>query len=151
MKARKIYLNAVVIALMAMLAPATLVLAGGDPPPPNWDNVTGPEIWGTAVVRCVPGNDNFIAFRVKRIKDCNVETDAQVEIPGTLATACPDRSGPFLYQTLPAGSIFTGEQDVPQTYAPIVTKIKNFTVHEFQDGGATATLSFDAQIKFLEP
>ena len=151
MKARRIYFSAVLIALISILAPATLVLAGGDPPAPNWDKVTGPEIWGTAVVRCVPGSDNFIAFRVKRIQDCNVQTDARVEIPLTLGTACPDQPGPFLYVTLPAGSIFTGEQDVPQTYDPIVTKIKNFTVHEYQDGGTTATLSFDAQIKFVEP
>ena len=151
MKAHNIYLSALMIALIAMLAPATLVLAGGDPPPPNWDNVTGPEIWGTAVVRCVPGNDNFIAFRVKRINDCNVQTDARVEIPGTMANACPDSPGPFLYSILPANSIFTDEEGIPVNSAPIVTKIKNFTVHEFQNNGATATLSFDAQIKFLEP
>lgn len=151
MKIKNVFIITVLMAMVTMLAPATLVLAGGDPPPPIWDNVTGPEIWGTAVVRCVPGNDNFIAFRVKRINDCNVQTDARVEIPGTLATACPNTSGPFLYQTLPAGSLFTGEADVPQDYEPIVTKIKNFTVHEYQNSGATATLSFDAQIKFVQP
>jgi hypothetical protein len=151
MKARKIYLSAVLIALIAMLAPATLVLAGGDPPTPNWDKVTGPEIWGTAVVSCVPGNPNFIAFRVKRINDCNVQTDALVEIPDTMTNACPDRPGPFLHATLQANSLFTDEEGIPVTYTPIVTKIKNFTVHEFLNDGETATLSFDAQIKFLEP
>jgi len=151
MKIKNVFIITVLMAMVTMLGPATLVLAGGDPPLPNWDNVTGPEIWGTAVVRCVPGNDNFIAFRVKRINDCNVQTDARVEIPGTMATACPDSPGPFLYSTLPANSIFTDEEGIPATYAPIVTKIKNFTVHEYQNGGETATLSFDAQIKFVQP
>ena len=151
MKIKTVFIITVLMAMVTMLAPAALVLAGGDPPPPpDWDNVTGPEIWGTAVVHCVPGNDNFIAFRVKRINDCNVQTDARVEIPLTLATACPDDSDIFLYQKLLPGSLFAGEEDVPQESEPIVTKIKNFTVHNRDATGANATLSFDAQIKFVD-
>ena len=113
MKIKNVFIITVLMAMVTMLAPATLVLAGGDPPPPIWDKVTGPEIWGTAVVHCVPGNDNFIAFRVKRINDCNVQTDARVEIPLTLANACPDNSDIFLYQKLLPGSIFAGEDRPP--------------------------------------
>lgn len=153
MKARKSYLSAVLIALIAILAPATLVWGGGDPPlPPDWSKVTGPEIWGTAVVHCSsdPAKTNFVAIRVKRIKDCDVLTDALVEYPLTLA-ACPDNSGPFLYERMLPGSLFAGDPDIPAESEPIVTKIKNFKVHNRDATGANADLSFDAQIKFLAP
>ncbi len=150
MKASKIYLNAVLIALMVMLVSAPLVWAGGEGgAPPDWNNVTGPEIWGTAVVRCDPAITNFIAIRVKRIQDCNVSTDALVIAPAEIGTACPDTSNPFLYQRLAAGQIFSGDENVPQSLTPIVTKVKNFAVHSRNADGSNATLSFDAQIKFV--
>ena len=150
MKAIKIYWNAVLITLIAMLVSAPLVWAGAEGgAPPDWNNVTGPEIWGTAVVHCSPDHDNFIAIRLKRIKDCNVQTDAVVLYPTSIAVSCPNTSTPFLYQRLTPGSIFTGEEDIPQTLTPIVTKIKNFAVHDYQGTGETATLSFDGQVKFV--
>jgi len=151
MKIKNVYFIAVVIAMTTMLAPATLVWAGAEGgAPPDWDQVTGPEVWGTAVVRCLPGEANFIAIRVKRIKDCNVQTQGLVLYPPTLATACPDSSNPFLYYRLEPGSIFPNDPDIPQTFKPIVTKIKNFKVDNYANDGATATLSFDAQIKFVD-
>ena len=151
MKAIKIYLNAVLIALMVMLVSAPLVWAGAEGgAPPDWDNVTGPEIWGTAVVRCNPSVTNFIAIRLKRIQDCNVSTDALIITPSEIGTACPDTSNPFLYQRLAPGQIFSGDENVPQTLTPIVTKIKNFAVHSRNTDGSDALLSFDAQIKFVD-
>ena len=150
MKIKNVFIITVLMAMVTMLGPATLVWAGAEGgAPPDWDNVTGPEIWGTAVVHCDPDNNNLIAIRVKRIKDCNVLTDALVLYPATMAGACPNTSTPFLYYRLNPGQIFSGDPDIPQTYTPIVTKIKNFTVHDYQNTGASATLSFDAQIKFV--
>ena len=150
MKASKTYLKTVLIALIAMLVSAPLVWAGAEGGnPPDWNNVTGPEIWGTAVVRCNPSVTNFIAIRVKRIQDCNVSTDALVITPEEIGTACPDTSNPFLYQRLAPGQIFSGDENVPQTLTPIVTKVKNFAVHSRNADGSDAILSFDAQIKFV--
>ena len=156
MKARKIYFSAVLIALIAMLAPATLVWAGGDPgTPPDSDNVVGPEIWGTAVAYCKQDTamTNFLAMRVKRIKDCNVQTQALVLLDGAGLdmSGCPDNPNEFLYQTLPAGTFFPGDEDIPAGALPIVTKIKNWKIEYRDETGANATMSFDAQIKFLNP
>jgi len=151
MKIKNVYLIAAIIAMATMLAPATQLWAGTEGgAPPDWDKVTGPEVWATAVVHCEPGNDNFIAIRVKRIKDCNVQTQALILYPPTLETACPDNSNPFLYERLAPGSIFPNDSDIPQTFKPIVTIIKNFKVDTYENTGTTATLSFDAQIKFVD-
>jgi hypothetical protein len=151
MKIKNVYCAAVLIAMATMLTPAMLVWAGTEGgSPPDWDKVTGPEVWATAVVRCEPGNTNFIAIRVKRIKDCIVKTQALVLYPLTLANACPDNSNPFLYERLEPGSIFPNDEDIPQTFKPIVTIIKNFKVDTYENTGTTATLSFDAQIKFVD-
>ena len=153
MKASKIFLNAVLIALIALLVSVPLVWAGAEGgAPPDWENVTGPEIWGTAVVRCDPNANvtNFIAIRVKRIKDCNVLTDATIITPLEIETACPDTGNAFLYQRLDAGQLFSGDPDVPQSFKPIVTKVKNFAVHSRNADGSDALLSFDAQIKFVD-
>jgi hypothetical protein len=151
MKIKKVNFITVLIAIAALLVPATQVLAGGEGgEPPDWEKVTGPEVWATAVVRCEPGRDNFIAFSVKRIKDCNVQMQGLVLYPTQLATACPDTSNPFLYERLDSGSIFPNDPDIPQNFKPIVTKIKNFTLTEYQSAGATATLTFNAQIKFVD-
>jgi len=152
MKIKKFYLITVLIAMVTMLAPATQVWAGLEGgSPPDWEKVTGPEVWATVVVRCEAGEPNFLAIRAKRIKDCNVITQGLVWYPGdTLLPACPDNSNPFLYERLTPGMISPGDPDIPQTFKPIVTKIKNFQVDSYADDGANATLSFDAQIKFVD-
>jgi len=152
MKIKNVYLIAAIIAMLAMLAPATKLWAGAEGgAPPDWNQVTGPEIWGTAVVRCQPGEANFIAIRVKRIKDCVVQTQGFVVYPTEMANACPNTSTPFLYYRLNPGDIFPGDPDIPQNYRPIITVIKNFKVdvYEGDPPGTTATLSFDGQIKFV--
>ncbi len=150
MKASKIYLSAVLIVTIALLVSAPLAWAGAEGgTPPDWNNVTGPEIWGTAVVRCNPSVTNFIAIRAKRIKDCNVLTDALILTPIEIETACPDTGNAFLYQRLDVGSLFSGDEDIPAGYTPIVTKVKNFAVHSRNADGSDALLSFDAQIKFV--
>ena len=150
MKIKKVNFIVVLIAIVSLLIPAMPAWAGTEGgAPPDWDNVTGPEVWATAVVRCEPGRDNFIAFSVKRIKDCNVQMQGLVLYPSQIATACPNTSNPFLYERLDPNSIFPADPDIPDAYKPIVTKIKNFTVTEYESAGATATLTFNAQIKFV--
>lgn len=153
MRMKHVYLITMLTVLATMLAPATQLWAGLEGGAPDSTKVTGPEIWATAVVHCIsdPGEPNFIAIRAKRIKDCNVLTQGLVWYPGeVLLPACPNNSAPFLYQRLTPGMIFPGDPDVPQTFKPIVTKIKNFKVDSYADEGANATLSFDAQIKFVD-
>jgi len=150
MKIKKVNFFAVLIAIATLLVPATQVWAGGEGgDPPDWDKVAGPEVWATAVVRCQPGINNFIAFSVKRIKDCDVQMQGLILYPALMESACPDTSNPFLYERLARGSVFPGDPDIPN-YRPIVTKIKNFTITEFLSGGETATLTFNAQIKFVD-
>jgi len=154
MKIRNVFIITVLMAMVTMPAPATLVWAGGDPgTPPNWANVVGPEIWGTAVVYCKQDTamTNFLAMRVKRIKDCNVQTQALVLLDGPDLTlsGCPENANEFLYQTLPTGTFFPGDEDIPTGALPIVTKIKNWKIEYRDETGANATMSFDAQIKFL--
>ena len=157
MKFKNIYLIAALMTLATMLGPATLIWAGveGGGTPPDWEKVTGPEVWATVVVRCEPGESNFIAIRAKRIKDCNVLTQGLVLYPGVLLPGCFGDSNKYLYERLTPGTIFPGDPDIPPTFKPIVTKIKNFKLDDIQNetadqGWETATISFDAQIKFVD-
>jgi hypothetical protein len=154
MKIKNFYFIAVLMTLAALLVPAAQLWAGTEGgSPPDWEKVTGPEVWTTVVVHCIldPAEPNFLAIRAKRIQDCNVITQGLVWYPGdALLPACPNNSTPFLYQRLAPGMIFPGDPDIPQSFKPIVTKIKNFKVDSYADAGANATLSFDAQVKFVD-
>jgi hypothetical protein len=156
MKIKNFYFIAVLMTLATMLGAATLVWAGAEGgAPDDLASATGPEVWATVVVRCDPSFPNFIALRVKRIKDCNVQTQALVLYDGQLASGCPASGNAFLWQELASGSIFPDDDDINQAWTPIVTKVKNFQVDDEAGpiadppGWSTATLSFDAQIKFL--
>ena len=161
MKKKPVFLITLLMAMAMMLGAATLVWAGTDAgdAPADLASATGPEVWATVVVRCEPGvniDNNFITLRAKRVKDCNVQTQAQILIePVRLDSGCPDNSNLFLYEELDAGSIFVADDDIEADWIPIVTKIKNYTVNDWVDADSngfaeTATLSFDAQIKFLD-
>jgi len=156
MKRKNFYFIAVLMTLATMLGASTLVWAGGEGgAPADLNSATGPEVWATVVVRCAPGFDNFTAVRYKRVKDCDVQTQGLVLYEVRLATACPASGNVFLYQELTPGSIFSDDDDINATWTPIVTKVKNFKVDDEAGpitdppGWTTATLSFDAQIKFL--
>jgi hypothetical protein len=155
MKIKPVYLITVLMAMATMLGAATLVWAGADPGlSENLDDVTGPEIWATVVVRCDPSFPNFIALRAKRIKDCNVQTRALVLYP-PLMGACPAGTNAFLYRELDPGSIFADDDDIDAAWKPKVMKVKNYRIEDEAGpiaeppGWNTATISFDAQIKFM--
>ena len=58
MNFKKIYFITVLIAMIAMLIPTTQSWAGVEGgPPPNWDKVEGPELWGVAVLYCAFDRD----------------------------------------------------------------------------------------------
>ena len=135
---------------IAVLAAAFgAALAGGiiwaiEPPQaPDWSKVQGPELWGVAIVHC-GGGDNFGVMRVKRIQDCDVQTQAEVLNMGAVSQ-CVDDKDEYLYQKFPGVTLF----DIPaSTGDPIITKVKNF---KYQTDGTNTVVSFDAQIKFVQP
>jgi len=153
MNFKKVYFIAVLIAMTAMVMPATQLWAGIEGgPPPNWDKVEGPELWGVAVVYCAFDRDNWAAIRVKRVKDCNVKTQALVDYSAILGAGCPTDSNEYLYIRFEPGTFFPEDTDIPATGKPIITKIKNFKAVVTGTGTTTrTTVSFDAQIKFEMP
>jgi hypothetical protein len=138
MKARKILIVAVLFTICALLGSGSQIWAGGggiEPPPPG-ATLHGPEIWGTVVLYC-SGAQNFAVVRVKRVVDCNVQTQAVAEPNWSLG--CSDDQTAPLGQSLPVGTKFFA---LPGT--PYITKVKNWK----KDGNA---YSFDAQFNFWEP
>jgi hypothetical protein len=156
MKIKHVYLITMLMAMATLLGASTLVWAGGEgTAPADLNTATGPEVWATVVVRCDPSFPNPSAVRFKRIKNCDVQTQGLVMYEAQLATACPASAAPFLYYELPPGSVFSDDDDINATWTPIVTKVKNFQIDDESGpitdppGWNTATISFDAQIKFL--
>lgn len=108
----------------------TQVLAVEPVPPNNQEIIIGPQMWAVGVVDC--GGASVATLRVKKIEDCNVDTDPQTQS----VTGCPANEADILYQRLATGSVFSLPCE------PIITKVKNFKT----DGNL---VSFDAQIQFL--
>lgn len=124
------------MAFVVMLA--LVVFAGqiwaGSPGPPTNGTIQGPELWGVVVIACNDSSGINATARVKRIVDCEVQTQA---ITGSVG-ACPsDESAALYYQfTDVKNELF----NLPGT--PIITKIKNYQ-------NIAGIVSFDAQIKFF--
>ena len=153
MNFRKFSFIAVLIAMAAMVMPAPQLWAGVEGgPPPNWDKVEGPELWGVAILYCAFDRDNWAAIRVKRVKDCNVETQALVDYSAVLGAGCPTDPNEYLYIRFAPGTFFPEDTDIPATGKPIITKVKNFkTVVTGTEPNTRTIISFDAQIKFEMP
>ena len=135
MKIRKIFILTGMLAALTLLIPASQALAGaGAEPPPPGAIFEGPEIWGVVVMFCGPGvGDDIVTVRFKRVVDCNVETEALVDLGWALA--CPPDEAHAVGQTLPEGTTVFGKA------TPYITKVKNFKT----EGN---TVSFDAQFKY---
>ena len=116
------------LASIALAVPCAQSLAG-NPPPAN-AIIEGPEYWGVVVINCT---NNTGTLRVKRVVDCDVETQAVSMVFGTAVCDGVTESS-LMYQWFDA-SIF-GETD-----KPIITKVKNFK----ED---TDVKSADVQIQF---
>ena len=118
-----------VLALTLLMVPAFVLAAE---PPPTTGTIEGPEVWGVVVINCDTG---AATLRVKRVVDCNVETEVEFRT-GVDCTALTETY--VLYQALPGGSLFGDPRE------PILTKVKNFKKE-------ADAVSFDAQIKFYTP
>ena len=135
MEIRKIFLFAWLLAFLILLIPCSQALAGGgvEPPPPG-AIIEGPEIWWVVVMFCGPGvGDDIAAVRFKRVVDCNVETEALVDLGWALE--CPPDEASAVGHTLPEGTTVFGKA------TPYITKVKNFKI----EGNI---VSFDAQFKY---
>jgi hypothetical protein len=142
MKIRKIAFYSAMIPLLTIFAIAGPAFAGAGPePPPDGVVFTGPEVWGVVVMQCGPGaaGDDYIAIRVKRVVDCNVETQGLMELASSLG--CPPNAAGAVGHTLPEGTTFW---DIVGT--PYITKVKNFKTDAAPNGDDI--VSFDAQFKF---
>jgi hypothetical protein len=138
MKTRKILVIFGLLGIGVFVALGSQALAGGGPLPPEATTFHGPEIWGSVVVYCgAPTGPDFVVVRVKRVVDCNVETQAVVDPKWTFGCPADDPSVPLNW-SLPLGTKFFG---LPGT--PYITKVQNWK----KDGSA---FSFDAQFKFWE-
>ena len=126
---------AAILTALSLLIPCSQSLAGGgiEPPPPG-AIIEGPEIWGVVVMYCGPGvGDDIAAVRFKRVVDCNVETEALVDLGWALE--CPPDEAGAAGHTLPEGTTVFGKA------TPFINKVKNFKI----EGNI---VSFDAQFKY---
>jgi hypothetical protein len=113
MKLGRILLGLGLLASICLAVPCFQSLAG-NPPPAN-PTIVGPEYWGVIVFNC---SNNTGTLRVKRVVDCDVETQG-VSMVFTSAVCDGVTESSLMYQWFDA-SIF-GE-----TGKPIITKVKNF-------------------------
>ena len=135
MNFKRFYLLVGLLAIFTILMPASQALAGGGAePPPEGAIFEGPEIWGVVVMFCLPGlNNDTVTVRFKRVVDCNVETEAVVDLGWALE--CPPDEASAAGHTLPEGTTIFGKA------TPYITKVKNFTKED-------NIVSFDAQFKY---
>ena len=74
--------NKKILSVIGFLAMAILLVsngwAGGPENPPATGTIGGPELWGVMVIDC--GAGNILSLRVKRIVDCNVQTQAFMDL-----------------------------------------------------------------------
>ena len=145
MRTLKPVLIMAIMAAFALLLPCTHALAGGAEEPPTSGTIEGPELWGEIVIDCA--QFNVYTIRVKRIQDCNVQTQAIV-IP---SMGCPTDASQPVNKMLSIVLFDINEYTDPPTNStldktPIITRVKNFK----QEPGQSV-YSFDAQIKFWVP
>ena len=135
MNFKRFCLLAGLLAIFTILMPASQALAGGGAePPPEGAIFEGPEIWGVVVMFCGPSvGDDIAAVRFKRVVDCNVETEALVDLGWALE--CPPDEASAAGHSLPEGTTIFGKA------TPYITKVKNFTKED-------NIVSFDAQFKY---
>ena len=139
MKFIKVMLITVLMAIVSFGLMAQSVIAGGGYEPPGTATITGPEIWGVAIIHCNqfpsnPDRPHHGSIRVKRVVDCNTEVEALAGPWG----GCPANISEVEGESLEPGTSFFG---IPGT--AFINKAKNF-----QKVGDV--VSFDAQFKFWQ-
>jgi len=156
MKLRKSLLFITLVATLALLMPATHVMAGAGPEPPAGATILPTQIWGVVTLYCSAAVPDLAILRIKRIDDCNVYTQLLVEYNWTWGCPVDDADGPA--ESKPVDWYFSpgsvqffnnippGADPIPGT--PYINKVKNFR----QEITATTNVtSFEAQFGFYEP
>jgi hypothetical protein len=122
--------------LFSILALAFSSATWAAEPPPTTGTIVGPELWGVVVIDC--GAESTATLRVKRVDDCDVQTQAVV----VNWTSCPSSENDPLNKILTGVVLF--DINPGANPVPIITKVKNWTVQG-------TIFSFDVQIKFWQP
>jgi hypothetical protein len=121
---------------LALMFSGTALAGSGPEPVPPGATITGPEIWGVVVINC-SATPKYITLRVKRVVECNTETEAQATDQTSWLQNCPTSAAQIEGQALP-GTTFFG---LPGS--AFFNKVKNFQ-------NANGIVSFDAQFKFYQ-
>ena len=128
-------------AMIMVVSGAGLSWAGGPENPPTTGTIVGPELWGEMVIDSANG---ILSLRVKRIVDCNVQTQAFMD--PTYALGAPANETTPLNRRLGV-TLFDINPD-PAAMNPIITKVKNYKQELAPND---SIYSFDVQIKFWTP
>ena len=141
MRLKKTLLVIGLLLSFTLIIPTSQVLAGGGPEPPADAVIQDDEIWGEVTVYCSASTQDFAVVRVKRVVDCNVETQTVAE-PAWNFGCTDDPTAPLDWSL--AGITFfniAGE--------PYIAKVKHWQ-KDTQAAGGDA-YSFDAMFKFWLP
>ena len=146
MRFKQFILSVCVIIVLSVFAVGQAFAGGGgmEGLPPG-ASLEGSGIWAAIVLTCVNSQGksviDMVSLRAKKIEDCNVETQAVLGKMDDLSSAdpwdCPLSADDIVNNYIPLMPLFN---DIN----PVFTKVKNFV--NAPDG----TISFDAQIKFLQ-
>ena len=139
-----------ILAALAILLTGAQVFAGVGIEPPENAVILDVEIWGVVTLicksGCEPGNNTTYAIaRVKRVQDCNVETETEA-IPNYYS-CCPN---PATYMDEIKDWSLTGTQffDIDPTAIPYIDNVKNF--EQITDANGDTVTTFDAKFKFYK-
>jgi len=138
---KKVFLISGLIVTLALLGFGGQAWAGGPENPPTTGTIGGPELWGQMIIDCGTG---ILSLRVKRIVDCEVETQAFID--PTYDLGCPADETTPLYRKL--GVTLFDINPNPAAMDPIITRVKNYKQEAAPNDGV---FSFDVQIKFWTP
>jgi len=136
MKPRKTVTVSLMAAFLLLVFASSGFAGAGIEPPPDNAVISGPEIWGVVVMNC--GGSILATVRVKRVVDCNTETDAKVD-PAWPASDCPATAADVEGQSLAPVNTSFFTPPIPGT--AFINKVKNFK-------RVGNVVSFDAQFKF---
>jgi len=151
MKLKKNFIVAGLLVIFMLLISVPQVMAGaGIEPPPAGAIIGETEIWGVVVMRCDPLADDIATIRIKRIVNCDVETQPLWDIDWP--EGCPTDKSQVEGESLPStynNRFFDTPDDTPFIPGtPFFNRVKNFT---FEQEGDIEIVSFDAQFKFWTP
>ena len=107
------------IALLVFCGFTGSLWAGGNEDPPATGQIVGPELWGVMVYDC---GLNALVLRVKRIVDCDVQTQALLNL--AYSGGCPTDASSIMNRLL--GVTLFDINPNPAVMDPIITKVKNF-------------------------